>query len=784
MANGAVANGARNTGGVASTSSTREKLNSDRQEVSSGLTTNDIISAVTFLDNPLNEYDNASYHIAFAMINPKDYQSLDVSKGIMIAETATTSVFNVTDLEITQNYAITVEGREGFVSEGYITVVDPYAIGLFDHLLASAAQLGLENFNVADVGYLLRVRFTGYDDEGNPTVSSDVLDKYDYTFPIRVLEIKLDITERGGQYRIKFAGMTTDSLSSTFGIIKEVQSIKGATAKEFIENSFKKINEEEEKKLYKTKLFPDIYEVRFKLDEFINEDNLKWHRKQPELKAGTSTKSVDMKNEETDVTTTREGTHIMEIIRRAFSESVYGQQLIKEDKKRSAKSATSGTDTNEESASQITMWWRIDTDVEYLEFDPLSNQYQRKITYYIYAWKSDLYSRDDLENMANSPELVKGRILKYAQASLKKRYDYYYTGLNTEILSLKLNFQALYYMLATIYNEQSPNGLYQQGKRTHKTPSEGYVDPLYQKIGEIQKLRAENSQIAKDQSALDPKEDSSEKRKLEDRKKENNRRIEELQRDLKSSNAAAAIAQAQKDRSAQIQQLASVSGKTMEIAGPKGTETRIFAEDLQFGELPPFIPRFMEDDRPPEQKQSLESGRDKSLWSTTQQNIDDKARGSDLFKINMEIRGDPYWLGVPGYLMRERYKNLDAKTKPDDFADYYMGSTRFYLEVKAPKLPEGGDDTEIQEISERPSVVSAVYGVAKVKHKFKVGKYTQELEGYRDLAIHGKQMIDAMNKASAEKKEKDSPAKPPHNSQGGTTDEDGRLYGVSGLSGA
>ena len=54
MANGAVANGARDTGGVSSTSSTREKLNSDRQEVSSGLTTNDIISAVTFLDNPLN----------------------------------------------------------------------------------------------------------------------------------------------------------------------------------------------------------------------------------------------------------------------------------------------------------------------------------------------------------------------------------------------------------------------------------------------------------------------------------------------------------------------------------------------------------------------------------------------------------------------------------------------------------------------------------------------------------------------------------------------------------
>lgn len=760
MANGAVANGARGTGGTASTNSTRSnpKPKTERREVSSGITTNTLISEVKFIPNPLNEFDNASYHLTLAMIDPKDYRALDITKGVVVAETATTSVFVINDIEMTQNYAITVEGREGFVSEGYITIVDPYAIGLFDSLLASAAQLGLANFNISDVGYLLRVRFTGYDEDGNPTVSSDVLDKYDYTFPIRITEIKLDVTERGGQYRLKFSGMTTDSLSSTFGIIKEVQSIKGANAKEFIENSFKKLNEEEDKKLYKTKLFADQYEIQFKLDEYLTVDNLRWHRKQPELAAGTSTKSVDMTDQDTDVTATREGTHIMEIIRRAFSESVYGQQLIKADKKRSAESSTSGTNTEESSASQQTMWWRVDTDVEYLEFDPLSNQYQRKITYYIYAWKSDLYSKDDLEVMASDPALVKKRIMKYAEKSLKKRYDYYYTGLNTEIISLKLNFQALYYMLATIYNEQNPSGLYQQGKRTFKTDSDGYVDPLYKKIGEINKLRAENAQIAKDESALDPKEDSSEKKKLEKRRKENNSRIEELQKELKDSNAAAAIAKAQKDRLAQVQKLAGTTGKTQQIAGPKGVETRIFAEDLTFGELPPFLPRFMEDDRPPEQKQTLESGRNRSLWSITQQNIDDKARGSDLFKINMEIRGDPYWLGVPGFLLRDRYKNLSGKLNADEFADYYMGATRIYLEVKSLTLPESGDDTEIQTVSDRPSVLSAVYGVSKVRHKFKMGKFTQEIEGFRDLAIHGKQMIEAL---SYKEEEKQKPAQPP-----------------------
>lgn len=762
MSNSAVTNGARPAAGTPSTSSARSNpapLN-NRKEVNSGITTNALTSEVTFIPNPLNEFDNASYHLTFAMINPKDYRNLDVSDGVVIAETATSSVFTISDLEMTQNYAITVEGREGFVSEGYITILDPYAIGLFDSLLASASQLGLANFNIADVGYLLRVRFTGYDDSGNPVVSNEILDKYDYTFPIRVLEIKLDVTERGGQYRIKFAGMTTDSLSSTFGIIKEIQSIKGANAKEFIENSFKKLNEEEDKKVYKTKLFADQYEIQFKLDDYLTVDNLKWHRKQPELAAGTSTKSVDMEDQDTDVTATREGTHIMEIVRRAFSESVYGQQLIKADKKRSAESSTSGTNTDEASASQQTMWWRVDTDVEYLEFDPLSNQYQRKITYYIYAWKSDLYSKDDLDVIATSPEEVKKRVMQYAEKSLKKRYDYYYTGLNTEIISLKLNFQALYYMLATIYNEQNPSGLYQQGKRTQKTDEDGYVDPLYKKIGEINKLRAENAQIAKDQSALDPKEDSSEKKKLETRRKENNKRIEELQSELKASNAASAIAKAQRDRASQVQQLAGVTGKTQQIAGPKGTEKRTFAEDLKFGELPPFLPRFMEDDRPPDQKQTLESGRNRSLWSTTQQNIDDKARGSDLFKINMEIRGDPYWMGVPGLLLRERYKNLGSKLNAEEFADYYLGATRLYLEVKSLTLPESDDDTEIQKVSDRPSVLSAVYGVSKVKHKFKAGKFTQEIEGYRDLAVHGKKMIDLLaDKKKAE--EASRPAQPP-----------------------
>jgi hypothetical protein len=126
----------------------------------------------------------------------------------------------------------------------------------------------------------------------------------------------------------------------------------------------------------------------------------------------------------------------------------------------------------------------------------------------------------------------------------------------------------------------------------------------------------------------------------------------------------------------------------------------------------------------------------------------------------MEIRGDPYWLGVPGLLLRERYKNLGSKINADEFADYYLGATRLYLEVKSLTLPESDDDTEIQKVSDRPSVLSAVYGVSKVKHKFKVGKFTQEIEGFRDLAVHGKKMIDLL--AEKQKTESESrPAQPP-----------------------
>lgn len=93
---------------------------------------------------------------------------------------------------------------------------------------------------------------------------------------------------------------------------------------------------------------------------------------------------------------------------------------------------------------------------------------------------------------------------------------------------------------------------------------------------------------------------------------------------------------------------------------------------------------------------------------------------ADLMTVDLEIRGDPYWLGVANI--------EDFMTPPsEDKASYALGEHCFFLRFI---VPQGIDDDGAPILS--PSnAYSGYYTAQKIRHKFNNGVFTQSVTGIR-----------------------------------------------------
>ena len=84
-------------------------------------------------------------------------------------------------------------------------------------------------------------------------------------------------------------------------------------------------------------------------------------------------------------------------------------------------------------------------------------------------------------------------------------------------------------------------------------------------------------------------------------------------------------------------------------------------------------------------------------------------KGSDLVKINLTIRGDPYWLCSP--------QNMNINT-----------NSSLIMNVKTPARLQSGEMMDISQDYNKVNTIWGVYNVVRIKHEFNKGKFTQNIE--------------------------------------------------------
>jgi hypothetical protein len=135
--------------------------------------------------------------------------------------------------------------------------------------------------------------------------------------------------------------------------------------------------------------------------------------------------------------------------------------------------------------------------------------------------------------------------------------------------------------------------------------------------------------------------------------------------------------------------------------------------------------------------------------------------GQHLLEVDLEIRGDPYWLGVTdlertqellGFLETLRAngslpQRLGVPTtgtvgttsfSREGLVDKHDQDANILLRFRAGAPPR--EDTGFQNLNEGSTFFYGVYTVIECMHEFKSGKFTQRLKAFRDVLINVEQL--------------------------------------------
>ena len=411
--------------------------------------------------NPLHQYASYTYSWSLWWLNVSDFNRLMDSKSATDAMTWMPT--NPRSFVVAQDGGVYPERRQpgtlglnyhiqtvqfdsviapnktsksSNMIKGSMTILEPYGVTLIDTLIAASWD-GRTYTNYTENPYMLQLEFKGYDDNGEeiPKGESDVT-TYTKRFPIRLLTMKVEVTTRGTEYKIDFVPAGGHVLQSTdLSTTPEIFNITAGTVGEF----FKQL---EEKFLnFQTDLIRNNKATHgdgffFKIDPEISKSKIVNETKVSLAKANPKVKDIQL--DKSNFTIPR-GTPILDIITKVMAHSDF---LIKEQLRLEANAYE-----NPASVDQTGIFNAIKTTtkIEYggididgnrqgPEVDVRTNRYPKLVTYNIQQYAMWSVRRPEV------PILYTDTIPYTA-----KYYNYLYTGLNTDIIDLKINFDSTYY---------------------------------------------------------------------------------------------------------------------------------------------------------------------------------------------------------------------------------------------------------------------------------------------------------------------------------------------------
>ena len=321
---------------------------------------------------------------------------------------------------------------------------EPLGVTLFEKLRACAFNNGYVDHN--DAPFLLTIEFRGYDSNGK--MLGNVITKRH--LPIIITNAEMDVTQGGTRYSVTAVPWTEFAMSNRFLYSRAQGSTSGKTAGKALQGFFDQLNEAQNKEIESgVRTLADEYVIT--LDSYLDNAGV--------TTEGMDTEQVGITNADTMRARFKQGDSIAKVI----TDVMLGLDIFRD-------IYTDAVTKYWNNVSQVLKPVAYDDPTEkYLPMpDPMVGWF--KIITTIYTEKDfDTKTKMHKKVVRFHVEPYKVHILNFTVPGLggnslwgktaKKDYNYIFTGKNTEIIDLKINYKYSYFQSRLLDTTRSQTGI-------------------------------------------------------------------------------------------------------------------------------------------------------------------------------------------------------------------------------------------------------------------------------------------------------------------------------------
>jgi hypothetical protein len=710
-----------------------------------------------WVPNILSTVEQPAYHIRFYITEDKswDYASytsyqdfyqkvIKNSATTVIAETGVTGL-NIQSLEIKSIGAPNGLTRSYSANAFTMVITEPLGVNFFDMIVNAAQELKIRNFS--KFYYYLEVSFKGYE---NGTIKQNVCADYSnggvWLYQVAVTDVDVDANATGSTYTLNMQPYEEAAAFDENNMyLKEEFVPTGKTIGEVLTQLAQALNDAE-KQAYGYQLVTYAFTTTPVIINGKKYDPSTWSitpsnvdfnsQRTMELSAAAGSSS-----DTADPSTVQKGHfvkgfQINDVIELLFMNSEQGQSLAKDIVQPDVIDKPDGQGRN-------SVFFRFEPRVVNTDYDYYSNNYFQNITIDIksYYTTKAILTKGDMD-LATDTTFQQTNVQNLTEIGyMCKRYDYLFSGLNTEVLTFDFKFNmkwaAVMPQVAGYQNSYTSETM-QAKANPNKLSDLQAVEADYQKYqkvvaddkAKVADLQSQQNQLLNGQTADKlSSEDQAKNTSFTNQINAAQTEINAVSNNLKiiGSSAAKIDSQYNQQQAAKLGNLPAGRTKTVryaEDAVQNDNSTRYPLSTVQ-GAIDPSTDAGGPYNQP--------NTRDRSIYAA----IMDQMYGpinQSLVTINLEIRGDPYWLGdgnlertIKNYLITKAQtarNHQSAGQVSTQSVDTSYGDIMLLLTFQ---YPMGINNSTGNPTLKTNESFTGVYAVRSVTHTFSGGLFKQQL---------------------------------------------------------
>ena len=645
---------------------------------------------VNFEDNVLSNTDNYTYKFSFFIADPESFNSNDprlANKKIIFAESGNSGRYYIKTVNIKSMTAPSFKLKNSQHNQFDIELVEPRGFSFMDAVLAASNELNIPNYMFAP--YYLQLDFIKTNEAGIPEIVPDV----SKLWAIKIIDIESSTLSSGTVYNLNAIEFEHLANSNHAAITSTNFLIDCTTVGSFFINLQKEMNKEKEDQRGIWRQNPDSF--KFVID--------------PEIGALPVRSAEDRKfgpqNQE-DTNFWQDRTKF-NIPKGMSVESIISNLMISNKEwvtKYLAKLESDSKSSEPIDTSHFHKLWSIDVNIELGEFDFYVGDYARTYIYNIRPYTSIFKTPDPvlLSETINDSAAQDERLKEITSVfNIKKRYDYMFTGRNTEVIEFNFDMNFLWTSHVPIYRGLTVDNARTDGPEI-RPDVVNQTETQHSLAADVYHYRATLAAATDERVEL------------------------EAARNINSTFDK--IDQIRKDAGLTDRVEAERLSEQLEASKSRSKATAPqHVSDLPFQKLSkpvttlPLPATIVIDGNYAGNETSWLADGTIDNYRSVASSIINNIQTADLFKITMVVKGDPYWMGITRI---EDRLNLAAQ-----HLDTYHADNIFAVRFR---IPTTEDDGGFQ-LSEYSPIVTGIYATISITHSFSDGQFTQEIMAYRDV---------------------------------------------------